>query len=353
MKNPVLENLRSLNIYLFAWTLVTGVHISIISLYYQIGITAALADGIIFNFLFACMAISFWYFVRYMGIDKIKPVTLFLNHITGVTIFLLLWLASGFYILYMISEGNSVYRNFLHNSIPWRLVSGFLYYCVIILIYYLHIYYSSFKEKLLKESNLRALVKETELSLLKSQLNPHFIFNSLNSISALTISHPQKAQDMIIKLSTFLRYALEHNRNQLVSFHEELENSMLYLDIEKIRFGNRLIFEKEIQHDCQSALLPNMLLQPLLENTIKHGVQGSTEMINIKMTCALEDNFLHIVISNNFDPEGTLNKGKGIGTGNVQERLYLVYGKRDLVKFSAEENIFKAELFIPQQNIQQ
>jgi two-component sensor histidine kinase len=308
----------------------------------------ALADGLTFNLLFAGLALGIWYSVRYSNIEKLNIFYLLLNHCGAAIIFLSIWIGSGFFILTLLFEGNQEYLTFLANSTPWRFFNGILYYGMLILIYYLFIYYISFKEKLVKESALRALVKETELSLLKSQLNPHFIFNSLNSISSLTITDPSRAQEMLVKLSSFLRYALEQNTNKLIPFAEELENGMLYLEIEKTRFGNKLLFENKLTEESKKVKVPNMILQPLLENAIKYGVCESTEPITISLTCEKEgENYYKINISNSYDPQSVYKRGQGIGIRNVKERLHLVFGKKDLLQISNNNNLFSVNLYIP------
>jgi two-component system LytT family sensor kinase len=348
MVNPFLANRKSTYIYLLVWAVIIGAHAKILYVFYHLDFVLALADGLTFNLLFAGLALGFWYSVRYLNIDKQSTFYLLLNHLGAAVVFLGIWLAAGFFILEIIGGGNQLYMTFLDNSAPWRFFNGVLYYSIIILIYYLYIYYNSFKEKLTKESALKALVKETELSLLKSQLNPHFIFNSLNSISSLTITDPGKAQEMVIKLSSFLRYALEQNANKLIPLGEELENCMLYLEIEKTRFGSKLLFEKEISEEGKIALVPNMILQPLLENAIKYGVCESTSPVTISLKCEKENaNYFHICISNTFDSNNIVKKGQGIGIKNVKERLYLVFGKKDLIKISGSDNLFSVNLYIP------
>jgi LytS/YehU family sensor histidine kinase len=288
-----------------------------------------------------------WYTIRFLKIDNKKTWFLF-NHILIAIIFLSVWILLSEFIVSLFVNENSVYNAFIKNAIPYHVITGIVYYILTILIYYLLIYYHSFKEKLTKEASLRTLVKETELSLLKSQINPHFIFNTLNSISSLTITNPPLAQEMVIKLSSFLRFALEKNSRNLVSLSEELDNALLYLEIEKTRFGDKLIINTKIDNECKEMKIPNLLLQPLLENAVKYGVYESTAPINIRLYGSKKDSFLHLTISNNFDPSSVPKKGKGIGIKNVKERLYLIYGKQDLLKTTIENSYFEINLYIPQ-----
>ena len=120
-----------------------------------------------------------------------------------------------------------------------------------------------------------------------------------------------------------------------------------YLDIEKVRFGKRLKFVYHVPEECMERLIPNMILQPLIENAIKHGVYNSTDEILIELTCVPEKDFLRIVITNDYDPDAVKKKGEGIGLKNIKKRLQLIYNRIDLLKTTAGKKVFKAELFIP------
>ncbi len=350
MKNPFLKNFYHLRLYLLTWLVIGFAHAGILYVYYHLPFSISVTDSLVYNFIYAGMGLNFWYAVRYLNIEKQKPLVVLIAHIISAKIFLLVWLISGNFLMNVIYGENILYNNFVFSTILGRSISGLFYYFITVLIYYLIVYYFFFKEKLIREASLRALVKESELSLLRSQLNPHFIFNSLNSISALTISNPEKAQNMIVKLSSYLRYALEHNGNKLITLSKELENSLLYLEIEKVRFGDKLFFKKDLSEEVLSCLLPNMTIQPLLENAIKHGVYESREPITIILSGNIKNNILTLKISNNFDNDGALENRKGIGLRNVRERLQLIYGKKELIKTCVKESIFEVQLFIPQKH---
>jgi LytS/YehU family sensor histidine kinase len=209
------------------------------------------------------------------------------------------------------------------------------------------LYYEDLQLKLKNEAQLNHLVKEAELNALKSQINPHFLFNSLNSISSLTMTSPEKAQEMVIKLSDFLRYSLSHDKNETTTLRRELENTERYLDIEKVRFGRRLRYQSNVPESCLDARLPNMILQPLFENAIKHGVYNSTEEVLVELRCAPNEDFLELHISNDFDPEATRPKGEGIGLKNIKNRLEILYKRTDLLEINFGKIEFEVILRIP------
>jgi two-component system LytT family sensor kinase len=347
MFNPILRERKSVYYYILAWILITAIHAGILFFFYKSELLFAVIDAIIFNSIFGFLGIVLWYPVRYIKNEQRYPVLLIVNHIVVAFLSITLWLSAGYFILESFIIDNQDYLDFLTQSIPWRFASGVLIYTVIILIYYLIIYYTDLKEKVKAEAELKALVKESELTLLRSQINPHFLFNSLNSISSLTVSKPTKAQEMVVKLSEFLRYALKHDQKTKTTLKEELYNIELYLDIEKIRFGEKLKFKKKIEKNCDKLFLPNLILQPLIENAIKHGVYPSAEQIIISLDCSVSKNFMEIVIQNNFDPEYISKRINGLGLRNIKNRLILIYNREDLFLFGKKENVFKVKLLIP------
>ena len=345
--HPILRNFKTQSYFVMAWILITAIHVIILSVFYQTLNKHALADGIVFNLILAVIALGLWYPVRFMKSGARNSLVLGVNHIGIAFLSITLWLTSGYFILETIFRDDIGYLDFLNKSMPWRIVSGILLYLVILLVYYLILYYTNLQEKIRMEGELKALVKESELTMLKSQINPHFLFNSLNSINSLILADQQKAQDMIIKLSGFLRYALKYHQKEKTRLSEELNNISLYLDIEKIRFGEKLVVEIKIPDEYGECLLPNMILQPLIENAIKHGVYESTEAVGITMECFRENDFLILSIRNNFDPVQQGRKGNGMGLKNIQNRLRLIYNRSDLFTYKKEKDIFSAELRIP------
>ncbi len=348
MSNPILERIKHVYIYLIVWIIIAVIQALLIIYASDVQVYVAITDSLVFNILYAFLAVTIWYPIRYSNPEGRLSVRIALTYIIVGVVVVTGWLYLGYMILRITLVNHETYFQFLNDSFVARLATGILYYGVTLLIYHLFIYSKELEAKKLNEANLNLLVKESELNVLRSQLNPHFLFNSLNSISSLTISDPDTAREMIIKLSEFLRYALKHGEREKTKLAEELKNIELYLQIEKIRFGEKLVFEKEVDGECEQGLIPNMILQPLFENAVKHGVYESTEPITIRMICKAESSRMQIEISNNFDPKQVSRKGAGIGLKNVRNRLLLIYGRDDLVHFDKSGNVFKVQLIIPQ-----
>jgi len=347
MANPILKKKSNLYNYILLWALVAAAHIFVLYFFYGLDITIALIDGLLYNLLFVGLGLAFWYPVNYTNVNTKNFTSLVSNHLAAALISVGIWLLTGKFVLAIIFSANAAYLEFLAKTLPWRYVSGIFFYFVIVLYYNLMISYEKLHEKVREEEELKSLVQQAELKSLKAQINPHFIFNGLNSISALTLTNPEKAQKMIIELSNFLRYGINKDVNQKTSLKEELKNIERYLAIEKIRFGDRLNYHHDINEDCLDLTLPNLILQPLFENVIKHGVNESIEEVEIKLTACCENGQLQITIGNSFD---TFNKvkGEGVGLKNIKQRLTLVYNLIGLMKIQTSENIFTVNLTIPQ-----
>lgn len=349
MVNPFIKNRKLLIIYTAIWFFIFLTHVTVLKWFLTIDLANALLDSVIFNGLYMFLGISLWYTVSFNSLENYSSGKIFINHIAAAVITSSLWIAIGYYLLKSILNGDSLYQSFLVASLIWRFLIGILLYIIIVAVDYVIIYYNNFQEKQLREAELNSLIKEAELKSLKYQINPHFIFNSLNSISSLTLSNPGKAQEMTIKLSSFLRSTLSKNERQKSKLKEEISNAKLYLDIEKIRFDDKFEFVEEIEKECSDMEVPSMILQPLFENAIKHGVYESLEKVIIKLKCAHENDYFKIVVENTFDPEAIPRKGEGIGIKNIQNRLKLIYNQDNLVTTEKNKNLFKVNIYIPVQ----
>jgi two-component sensor histidine kinase len=201
------------------------------------------------------------------------------------------------------------------------------------------------------ETSIQA--REAELKALKAQINPHFLFNSLNSISALTSIDPARARDMCVLLGDFLRLTLGLGEKTSVRFSEELDLLQKYMAIEKVRFGDRLRMQQTIQEDSKICLLPPLLLQPLVENAVKHGIASLPEGGEIRLSSERQNGRLAIVVENSWDPEAPPRRSGGMGLKNVQRRLEARYGKDASLRVNAEGEVFQVSLSLPAESEEQ
>ncbi len=349
MSHPILNKKRNIITYSIVWILIGVFHSFMLHDVYGLSFVPSIIDGILFNLLFALLGLGIWFPVKFVKFEKRKLISGSINHLGAAAFLLTTWYLIGYNLLTLFFSENHEYIDFLEKSIPFRLLNGGLLYAMLALSYYMMIYYMNLQEKIQNEERLKSLVKETELKALRSQLRPHFLFNSLNSISSLTITSPEKAQDMLIKLSEFFRYSLgKKEDSQLTTFKQELYHITLYLEIEKVRFGKRLVFSKDVHEACLSMKLPGLILQPVIENAIKHGVHYSVENVGLNLKAECDKNYLFLTIGNNYDPEAQSRKGTGTGLANIRERLRIIYGDRDLMVIKNTGNYFEVKFKIPQ-----
>lgn len=347
MKHPLTHNYRLLIFYALFWAVIGISNLTLLVFWYDVPFTYSLLDASTTYILYPLLGSSIWYSIRYNSLEEVTILRLILFHLVAASILCGIWVYIS-YAIYKPFLGDT--NNYLTNSLPSKVFLGYILYAVFLVFFYAVNYYQSLKEKIKKESEYKTLIREAELQALKSQINPHFLFNSLNSISSLTVSDPEKAQEMVINLSGFMRYSLMHNEKEMVSFSRELENIKLYLSIEKIRFGKKLNAEFDISAHCLEAEIPNMILQPLFENAIKYGVYETTEQVTIKSTCVCDGNILKITIVNDYDASTLKNKGEGIGLQNIRKRLEIIYNQPDLMKIRDQKTSFEIQLTIPQKN---
>lgn len=344
-KHPFISNPKLGFYYVVVWiTILTG-SVLLKWLAYGFDPALAVAEAFALPFTFSVIGASIWYVIRYSTLENYSPGRIILSHLIAATIIVFIWLYLGVVIIKLI---HPYAEQWINNNLAVNIFGGYMLYLTYVIFFYAVNYYQGFKEKLRNEGKLKSLVKEAELHALKSQINPHFLFNSLNSISSLTMTDPAKAQEMVINLSSLMRYSLKHDQIDKVPFSEELNNNRLYLQIEKVRFGKKLNPVFEIDENCLDALIPNMILQPLYENAIKYGVYEATEPVGIITKSVCNNDVLEITITNNYDPNSMSKRGEGIGLRNIRDRLQIIYNNPMLMKVEDNKKEFKVTLAIPQ-----
>ena len=349
MKHPVLSNRIRLIIWWLIWVfLMAG---QSLLFYYAYGdfISIGVLDSVLSLLIYSGIALSLWYPFSFFNSGNTRVTTTILNLIISGIISVTLWALTTKYSMQMILPEDNSYKDYWEATFPYRIGTGVFIYGLIVLSYYLFISLTNLSEKNAKEARLESLIKETELKMLRSQINPHFLFNSLNSISSLTVTDPEKARVMVVKLSDFMRYALARKDEQPVPLRSELENLRLYLDIEKVRFGDKLSTEEHIYQECYDFKIPVMLLQPLYENAVKHGVYESTETVKIYTQAKIIGGVIKIIIRNNYDSAPSVKRGTGTGLINVSRRLELFYGNKASIKSTKEDGIYTITLYIPKE----
>ncbi|TNE80866.1 MAG: GHKL domain-containing protein [Bacteroidetes bacterium] len=211
------------------------------------------------------------------------------------------------------------------------------------------LYYKNYElqAELERHKEGQSALADAELFKLRQQLQPHFLFNSLNSINALIGVDPPLASKMVLQLSEFFRGSLKREDKKFISLQEEIDYLKLYLEIEQVRFGHRLQTQLIIKPGCEKLMVPPLVLQPLMENAIKFGLYGTIGQVKIQLDASCDERMLYIRIENPFDPEGSGIRGTGFGLSSIRRRLYLLFERNDLLQTKVNEGLFVAELKLP------
>jgi len=313
--------------------------------YFGLPWKAAIIDSAICNslLLLICLLIMNtlrYYLPRGKQYINIFSICLFLSVIWLLLIKWLLRITLGHY---------AGYEDILDHSMSIRFSISFLLLGCVTMISMLWFNQQEQKENESRKVDAEKLAKEAELFKLRQQLQPHFLFNSLNSINALIGSRPEEARKMVQQLSDFLRGTIKKEETQWVTLQEELQYLQLYLDIEKVRFGNRLTTLLEISEESKQLKLPALLLQPIVENAIKFGLYDTMGDTVIRLSAEKKDGYLIITVINPFDPEtSSPRQGTGFGLKSVQRRLYLLFARTDLLITETKDNNFITRVNVPQ-----
>jgi hypothetical protein len=304
---------------------------------------AAIIDSIISNILLLLICLLVMNTLRYYLPRREQYLHIFFWCVFLSTV----WLAITRWLLGMTLQQFTGYPELLGHSLSIRYSIGFLLLGCVTMISVLWYTWEEQKENETRKADAEKLAKEAELYKLRQQLQPHFLFNSLNSINALIGSRPQEARKMVQELSDFLRGTIKKEENQLITLSEELDYLKLYLDIEKVRFGYRLKTEIDTTDEALTCSMPSLLLQPLMENAIKFGLYGTTGEVLISLRAGVAGDHLVVTVTNPYDPDMQMPAGTGFGLKSVKRRLYLLFGRNDLVETNQANNAFVVTFKIP------
>ncbi|MEW5799783.1 MAG: histidine kinase [Bacteroidota bacterium] len=228
-------------------------------------------------------------------------------------------------------------------------------YCVLVVFQQALTYYEEMQQKEVAASQLQAQLSEAQMQALKMQLQPHFLFNTLNAIVTLIHKNPDLAEEMIVRLSSFLRLTLEVSGKQFVTLKEELDFVNAYIEIEQVRFGGKLAYKQTAASEIFDARVPMLILQPLVENAIKHGISRYEDAHCIEIAAGGENGVLMISVIDDGIPAGTVAEffgNGGIGLQNTRARLETTYGKDAAMKLSANvPRGLRVDLTLPYQEV--
>lgn len=342
MSSSVLAGYKNKLYFLGFWVLWSIMHVWVVKQWHYTNIQAWM-DSLISNSLLALTCIFVSLSLKYYLPRKEQPTYLVIMCLA----FTALW--SGLTRLAFSYLADAEMYEAFNQTFPVRVAIAVLILEGVTLLNVLWQALQDQKEHERRQTEAEQMTRDAELFKLRQQLQPHFLFNSLNSISALVGTKPAEARHMIQQLSDYLRSTLKKDEHKWVSLSEELQYLQLYLDIEKVRFGHRLSTEITGMENNRDFMLPALLLQPVVENAIKFGLYDTIGDITIRIHVYQQDGMICIQVGNPFDAELTQPRsGTGFGLSSVQRRLYLLFGRNDLLQTQVLQQQFITTIKIPQ-----
>ena len=337
--HPILESPRRLLLYLLAWVPVVALLVYATWAAGGVAWTSAAAVLGPACFIYAFDCLSPWYICRTRPFD--------LTNLSGL---LATWTAASVAGGLVLAGGARlaayvISRPAAHLDLLFGL--GVLLYLLSAGLHYAALAVEKSVEAERRAAEAVTLARDAELQALRSQLNPHFLFNSLHSIAALATADDARAREMSIRLAGFLRSSLSVGDRASIPLREELALARLYLEVEQVRFGQRLRVEEEIEPECEDCAVLPLLLQPLVENAVKHGVAALVEGGSIRLAARRHGGAVAITLENAFDPETPGGDHVGLGLAHVRRRLEVRYGEEATFEAGPAGGVYRVQLRMP------
>jgi hypothetical protein len=346
--HPILSERRIFLLYLSAW-LVAGALLAALLNTTGMTIIGAVLFAVPMTLVLSFMCLASYYLCRTFPLRRMNIARLLIIHSIAAALTSSVWISLGkTWVSFFteISLAGPIAEDYT-LQIPLLFTVGGTLFLLSSAIHYAIIAFGESREAERNAMELRLLAQEAELKALRSQINPHFLFNSLNSISALTTNDPAGARSMTLKLADFLRKTISVGSRRQVTLREELELTRGFLAIEQIRFGTRLNLDESIAPDTLECIVPPLILQPLVENAIGHGIGHLVNGGTVTMTAERTGTRLKIAIRNPIDPERQPLRGHGIGLQNVRNRLAALYENEAQLETRSLTSSFEAEVILP------
>jgi hypothetical protein len=341
---------RGLLLGWLAWTIYAAFYAGVLYLSENVPYKYTLPTSLISHYLMAIYSIPVWFWTARV-LARGNGLVQLLGHIAGAFVFAIIWYAS-FCQVFIWAFGEETFSFAqMERTKYWQLLSTMTMYGVVVGIFYILRHQRQLREKEQKEAELRLRTNQIELAVLKAQLNPHFLFNTLNSINALVSSDPEAARLVLAQLAEVLRYSLESDRLPLVPLSEELRFVETYLAIEQARFGKRLQVKVDVDDSARPLLVPPMILQPLAENAVKHGLAPKEAGGELLLNVRRRHDHLEIEVADNgvgcngMPSDNLMNNGRGLH--NTDLRLRKMFGDDSGLQVSNGKEGFRVKFKIP------
>jgi signal transduction histidine kinase len=333
--------------YLVLWLLVGGLLAALLAGRKDLDWTLAVAIALPLAIVFAFVCLSAWYVSRGMPLAGTGTLRLSATAVTAAALASAIWLAIGrAWIALIAPRFGVVFAQVFQELSPLLFGFGFLLYLLSLAVGYLLVVFEASQEAQKRGLQVQVLAREAELRSLRAQIDPHFLFNSLNSISALTTADPGGARRMCLLLGEFLRESLALGAEPRISLARELALIDRFLEVERVRFGSRLRTDVS-PGDAGACLVPPLLLQPLVENAITHGIAHMLEGGTVTVRAERTGGLLRIVAENPCEPDRPRRRGAGVGLANVRARLRTLHGNDAVLSAGEHDAVWRVELTMP------
>jgi hypothetical protein len=349
MMHPILARRRNLGLYLAGWLPVAVLLVYLIVESRQVAWFEASVVVLTLCVVYQFVCLSAWYSCRAAPLDGSPLSRIWVTHTVAAVVLSFLWveMARGLTVLLSRQPRFAGLDVRFATQTPLIFGSGILLYLLAVASHYVVLAAEAWHRAEARALRTSALASDAELRALRAQINPHFLFNSLNSISALTSIDASRAREMCLLLADFLRLTLGMGEKSAIPFSEELDLLEKFMAIEKVRFGERLKMQEHISEDARRCFIPALLLQPLLENAVSHGIASMADGGLIRLEARVQDGRLAILVENDRDDEAPWRKRNGVGLKNVRSRLEARYGKEATFRAEAEEQKFRVSMSLP------
>jgi two-component system, LytTR family, sensor histidine kinase AlgZ len=347
--HPILADRKRLALYLIAW-ITLAVLLALLVL--EAGRTA-LASAVMLTLpptlVYAFVCLAAWFPTRAAPLARTSLIKLVLTHVFAAVVLSGVWLMlfQSSARLHDSLRGGTAGTAVVAQRSMVLIVTGALLYLLAVAFHYVLSGLEEARRIEQREMAVRMLAREAELKALKAQLDPHFLFNALNSISSLCGSSPSSARTLTTLLAEYLRKSLRYGNAESITLSEELELASSYLAIERVRFGDRLQVAQNIDERVRDVRVPPLLLQPLVENAVTHGVAHLLEGGTVEIAAERDGDHVRISVENRCDPDRVPHRGEGIGLANTRKRVEAFYGGAARLQVIDEPARFSVGVSIP------
>ena len=340
--HPLVGDPKRLALYLMAWTLLAALLALLVVEPGRVTWAAALLVAAPPTLLYGFVCLAAWYPARALPLRASRIAAVVAAHVVAAAALSSIWV-----VLITTWSRTIGMADVIGARKTVFFAIGALLYLLATLFHYLLIAAEDARRIEQREMEVKMLAREAELKALKAQLDPHFLFNSLNSISALCGSNPASARTLTTLLAEYLRKSLRIGNAESITLSEELELASSYLAVERIRFGPRLEFVQNVDEQVRGYRVPPLLLQPLVENAVTHGIGHLVEGGVVQIDANLGDDGVRISIENRCDPDRPSSSGQGIGLANTRRRIQTFYGAGAAMEVTAEPERYRVALRLP------